>query len=85
MATALKLAPPPSADAAIMTIDETAGLLRISRGTLNKIRRADTTFPQPRLVGGLPRFLRKEVVAWVEAQPAGWTTRGGDRSPKEVR
>lgn len=84
MATATKIAPPPSADAAIFTLDEAAAYLRISRGTLNKLRRSDPTFPEASIVAGLPRMLRKKLDAWIASLPTGWGMRRGTRRTAET-
>lgn len=56
----------------LLTVAEAAALVGVSRVTLWKWSRRGA-FPRPRVIGGNAngrrRFLRREVIAWVEALP----------------
>jgi excisionase family DNA binding protein len=58
--------------AALLTVAQAAALVGVRRETLWKWTRRGI-FPRPRVVGadlnGRRRFLRREVLAWIEALP----------------
>lgn len=54
-------APPPGR---AWTRDDVATFLVISVSTLDDLRKNDSTFPQPVMIGTLPRWRSAEVIAW---------------------
>ena len=75
-----KLPPPPPIEAALFTLEEAAGYLRIRRRAIDELRRTDTSFPKPVLVsGGMPRIRRADLDAWIAGRPTGWSSMGGKR------
>lgn len=72
--------PPPAQERLALTKVEAAGLLGVRVRRIDELRRADPTFPKARLLGsGTVRFLRTELVRWLESRPTGWATTGGPR------
>ena len=63
------------------TKDQSAGHLNVRVRQFDELRKADPTFPQPRLLtgGGSPRWSRRELDAWLEARPRGYCNSGGRR------
>lgn len=72
--------PPPAQERLALTKVEAAGLLGVRVRRIDELRRGDPTFPKARLLGsGTVRFLRSELVRWLESRPTGWATTGGQR------
>lgn len=55
-------------DDLVLTCDEVAARLKVSRRTLDNMRKRDD-FPRPLKLGtGRPRYLADEINAWTRAQ-----------------
>jgi excisionase family DNA binding protein len=68
---------------ALLTIDEAAAYLAMTRRTLSRLRRSDVQLAAAFvLVGKNARARRVDLDRWVSALPAGWSTRGGRRERK---
>ena len=45
---------------------ELAAFLRVSEGSVLNARDNDPTFPKPKMVGTLPRWTKRRVLAWLD-------------------
>lgn len=65
---------------ALLTIDQAAAYLGRSRRQLDYLRRGDMVLAAAFVVVGRTAMARRaDLDRWVEALPAGWSTRGGRR------
>ena len=70
------LPPPPPLEAVSLTSLQTAGLIGVRFRKLLRLRKTEG-FPEPRLIGEELRWLRSEVMTWLESRPKGWSAVGG--------
>jgi predicted DNA-binding transcriptional regulator AlpA len=59
---------------------QVAGYLGVRLRRVDELRRADSSFPAPRLLGpGTARWRRADLDRWIAGLRSGWCTTGGRR------
>lgn len=65
---------------------QVAGYLGVRVRRVDELRRADPSFPAPRLLGpGTPRWRRADLDHWIATLRSGWCTTGGRREGAFLR
>lgn len=60
---------------------QVAGYLAVRVRRIDELRRADPTFPAPRLLSpGILRWPRAELDRWIAGLRTGWSSMGGHRT-----
>src|SRR5262245_43195775 len=71
---------PPPPNAMLLDKRQVAGYLGVRLRRVDELRRSDSSFPAPRLLGpGTARWRRADLECWIAGLPAGWCTTGGRR------
>ena len=71
---------PPPPEAVMLDKTQVAGYLGVRVRRVDELRRADPSFPAPRLLGpGTARWRRADLDRWIAGLRSGWCTTGGRR------
>lgn len=60
---------PNNVEQVLLNIKEASRMLSLSRSSIYNRLKDDPSFPRPRRIGKLARFMRSELVQWAENQP----------------
>lgn len=60
---------PNNVEQVLLNIKEASRMLSLSRSSIYNRLKDDPSFPRPRRIGKLTRFMRNELVEWAESQP----------------
>lgn len=60
---------PSNVEQVLISIKEASRILSLSRSTIYSRLKDDPSFPRPRRIGKLSRFMHAELVAWATSQP----------------
>jgi predicted DNA-binding transcriptional regulator AlpA len=77
---------PPPPEAVMLDKTQVAGYLGVRVRRIDELRRADPSFPAPRLLGpGTARWRRADLDRWIAGLRSGWCTTGGRREGAFLR
>lgn len=77
---------PPPPEAVMLDKTQVAGYLGVRVRRIDELRRADPSFPAPRLLGpGTARWRRADLDLWIAGLRSGWCTTGGHRAGAFLR
>lgn len=77
---------PPPPEAVMLDKTQVAGYLGVRLRRIDELRRADPSFPAPRLLGpGTARWRRGDLDHWIAGLRSGWCTTGGHREGAFLR
>lgn len=60
---------PNNIEQVLLNIKDASRMLSLSRSSIYNRLKDDPSFPRPRRIGKLTRFMRNELVQWAESQP----------------
>lgn len=60
---------PNNIEQVLLNIKDASQMLSLSRSSIYNRLKDDPSFPRPRRIGKLTRFMRNELVQWAENQP----------------
>ena len=60
---------PSNVEQVLISTKEASRILSLSRSTIYSRLKDDPSFPRPRRIGKLSRFMRDELVVWATSQP----------------
>jgi len=60
---------PNNIEQVLLNIKDASRMLSLSRSSIYNRLKDDPSFPRPRRIGKLTRFMRNELVEWAESQP----------------
>lgn len=60
---------PNNIEQVLLNIKDASRMLSLSRSSIYNRLKDDPSFPRPRSIGKLTRFMRNELVEWAESQP----------------
>lgn len=60
---------PNNVEQVMLNIKDASRMLSLSRSSIYNRLKDDPSFPRPRRIGKLTRFMRSELIQWAENQP----------------